>query len=78
VFFVRETTSKLKTHDLVDHVIYRCRKHRHARTGAGLVGTDTPLAPMARSDVWSPDCSMFFSLNSKLVVSIQKLVIFYR
>jgi hypothetical protein len=28
VFVVRETTSKLESHDLVDPVICRCRKHQ--------------------------------------------------
>jgi hypothetical protein len=32
MFVVHETTSELKTHDLLDHVICQCRKHRRQLT----------------------------------------------
>jgi hypothetical protein len=46
VFIVHETTSELESHNLVDPVICRCRKHRHGATGSTVARSNAlPLAP---------------------------------
>jgi hypothetical protein len=43
MFVVHETTSELKTHDRLDLIIYRCRKHRQLTRKEGVFIVCFPL-----------------------------------